>query len=368
MITWHAYDLRTNTALAELPLRARCGDVLNGVGMFEATLQLPAGSPAAVRALLDATTPERTIVYASRDGRMLGGWIIWTRTRGSAGTVQLRGASVLSFLRRNRLVATLGWNADPTYGRWGGTWASPDDQFTIARALINALQVQPGGNILIDTTDATLSGVVRERIYWAHERKNVGDALVELSAVENGFDFAFACAWVAGAPKITLRLGYPRLGRLAADNQVVIESGKNLLSWSIDEDGSRSARSVDAVGAGDGPNMLVTTSTRSEWIAAGWPLTADMVSHKTVTDMATLAAHAAAASAERAATPQWLQVTVAPDDPDGGLGAWTLGDFARVSITDTAMPDPFTANVRIIGWQLTAGDTDELALTLAQVP
>lgn len=318
-----AYDLRTNVLIDELPLAIkRFGDVLNGVGEFEATLSMPENS-VQVRSLLAATIPERTVVYVERDGVLLNAYVIWSRVRQSDQPMRLNGLTLPSLLRRNRLNATI--------------TATGVDQFTIANTLVNYIQSQQGGNFGI-TTLATVSGVLRDRVYNGYERKNAYDALAELGAVENGFDWAIDIAWSAGVPTKTLRLSYPRRGRIAGSTGIVFESGKNITDYTFTEDGLRSARSIDAFGSGDGNDMKITTATDTALLDAGYPLTSDYVSHKDVTVTATLDGYARDAVRARSMTPTFLAITVDPSDVEASLGSFIVGDDAYVSITDRQLP------------------------------
>ena len=98
------------------------------------------------------------------------------------------------------------------------------------------------------------------------------------------------------------------------------------------------ARTVDALGAGDGNDMLISTSTDTALIDAGYPLTAETISHKDVSIQATLDAHALAARRARATTPTFLQVEIDPADIDAGLGTWIVGDDVLVKLTDENFP------------------------------
>lgn len=338
---WLAHDLRTNAALAELPLSVKSfGGTLNGIGAFSASLPITRDTASV---LASATIPERTIVYVERDGVLLEGYIVWTRERNPGAPWQLAGSSVLSILRRNPI------RADLTY--------AAQDQFTIARGLVNHYQGQSGGNVGI-TTDVSTCGVLRDRTYYGYERKNLWDALEELAQVDNGFDFGVDVAWSAGVPTKSLTLSYPRRGRIAGSTGIVFEAGKNLLGYTFTEDGSRSARTVDALGAGDGVDMLISSSTDTSLIDAGFPLTAETVSHKDVKVKATLDGHAVAARRARAVTPTFLTLSVDPDDVDAGLGHWIVGDDALVQITDDNFPQQADGSPgyrqyhRIIAWNV----------------
>lgn len=357
-----AYDLRTNAALQELPLvDVEFGQELNGAGDLRATLPVDAATVAIMAA---ATIPERTVVYVERDGVLLGGYIIWQRTRRPGESIQLSGKGIESLLRRNRLVTDLTYTAT--------------DQFTIARALVSAMQAQAGGDVGITVGTGTC-GVTRDRTFWAYERKNIGDAIDQLAAVENGFDWAIDVSWDTSSPPVpakNLTLSYPRRGRVAGSTGVVFEAGKNLLGYTYTEDGTRSARSVDALGAGDGADMRISTATRTDVLDAGFPLTAETLSFKDITVQSTLDAHATAAVAARAATPAFLELVVDPDDFDAGLGRWIVGDDALVQITDDVFPlqpdgtPGYRRYHRIVAWSASVPQAGKelVTVTLGQVP
>lgn len=355
---WLAYDLRTNAALAELPLGdVTYGATLNGGGTITATMPVTAATAAYLTA---ATIPERTIIYVERDGVLIDGFIVWARNRRPQQPIGLQGATLGSLLRRNRIITDITYTAT--------------DQHTIARGLVSAMQAQPGGDVGI-AVGSTLSGVLRDRTYYAYERKNIGDALQQLAEVDNGFDWAIDIAWVAGVPTKSLTLSYPRRGRIGTSTGLVFESGKNLLGYDITEDGTRSARSVDAFGSGDGTDMKISTATRTDLIDAGYPLTAETISHKDVVVQATIDAHALAAVNARAATPTFLDVQVAPDDVDAGLGHWIVGDDVLVNITDDLFPVQADGTpglrryYRIIGYTVSvpSGGPETLSVTCGQV-
>ena len=323
MAVWRflAYDARSNTALADLPLSVRkFGAVLNGAGSFSGQIPVETSTAALLRA---ATVPERTIVYIERDGVLLDGFLIWTRARKPGQPMDIAGMSIESILRRNRIVANL------TY--------TGVDQLTIARNLITHMQSQAGADLGIQVGSG-LSGVLRDRTYNGYERKNLGDALAELAAVDNGFDWSIDVAWSGGVPVKSLNLSYPRRGRIAGSTGIVFVTGKNILDYEFVEDGTRSARAVDVLGSGDGNDMKIGSKGDTALIDAGYPLTAEVIARKDVSVQTTLDDLAIAAVKARAATPSFLTLTVAPDDIDAGLGTWIVGDDALVQITDDNFP------------------------------
>jgi hypothetical protein len=326
MAVWRfdAHDLRTNAKLAELPLAdVEFSDTLNGAGDFSAKLPLSgdgatsATTSASIAALLTSSSiPERTALYMYRGGTLRGGGIIWSRRRAKGRPAEIQGAGFWSYFRTQHLRTTQTFAAQ--------------DQLAIARSLVTVAQAVTGSDIGVVTGSET-SGVLRDRTYNSWELKQIGEAVEQLAAVDNGFDFAID---LSDGPTKTLTLSYPRRGRIAGSTGVVFVDGKNLLDYEVVEDGTRSARLFTAVGAGDGLDMLLSTQARTDLIDAGYPATSATKAYKDVTVQATLDAHAIAEVNARANTPTFWTVTVDPDDPDGGIGTWIVGDDALLDIPD----------------------------------
>lgn len=356
-----AYDLRTNVLREELPLVGpSLGGALNGSGGFQAQLPLKLAAQTALgvfrsRAadLWAASTPGRTVVYVEADGVLLpDAWIIWTRRYDSTSqTAALGGLSLFSYLEQRRISETL------TY--------TNTDQLAIARQLVTWAQGRPGGSIGLEVGTET-DGVLRSRTYWAHERKKVGEAIRQLAAVDNGFDFAVEVAYDAGVPTRYFRIG--TRGRTAATTGHVFEHGRNMISYQLTEDATKQATRIYADGAGDGPTMLQATADRTDIVDAGWPLLEDALALKDITVQSTLQAHATGVVNARALPVTVAAVTVnATGDP--ALGEWVVGDYARFvfgahpTIQDPIFPTRTEQIYRIIGYTFRPDDrTVELVL------
>lgn len=355
---WLAYDLRTNAALAELPLSVRqFGGALNAPGTFDGAIPM---EPSIASFITAATVPERTVVFVERDGVLLDGYIIWRRVRKPGQAMQLSGVGLASLLRRNRIMADLTYTAT--------------DQLTIARNIVTHLQSQAGANFGINVGSGT-SGVTRDRKYYGYERKNVADALDELSACYDGFDWSVDVAWSSGSPAKNLTLSYPRRGRTAGTTGITFVSQKNILDYTFTEDGTRSARSVDIFGSGDGGDMKLSTATATALLDEGYPLTAETLAFKDITVQGTIDSRVVAAMNARAKTPAFLELSIVPDDVDGGLGTWIVGDDAYVELTDDNFPRRsdgtagYTASFRIIGYSVSVPDAgpEQVTVTLGPI-
>jgi hypothetical protein len=352
---YFAHDLRTNAALAELPLSSLTyTETLNGPGSWSATCPL-LGNAVLLNA---ATEPERTAIYIERDGAIVGGGIVWTRTRSMDQPMTLGGAGWWSFFKRQNLRSTL-------------TFAATD-QLLIARTLINTAQAQPGANIGV-TVGAEVSGIARDRVYNSFECKQIAEAVEQLADVQTGFDFAIDTTQARGK---VLALSYPRRGRISGSTGIVFETGKNLIGYTATQDGTRSARTFTAIGAGDGVDMLIATNTRTDLLDAGFPLTSDTGSFKDVIVQATLDGHALAGVNARAVTPTFWSIVVDPDDPDGGIKSFITGDDAVLRIGDDvnfprqADGSPgYERAHRILEWSLNVPESgkDTLGVTLGTI-
>lgn len=316
------YDLRTQALLGELPLSGvSYGKVLNGAGSLTAKLSLKhrnAAGTSLASTFLAATDPERTAIYVERDGVLVWGGIIWGRNY-NGEQLDIFAAEFWSYFHRRTLKETLIFGVA--------------DQLGIARYLVNWAQERPGGDIGVQL-DGTISGVLRDRVYYHYERGNIGTLIKQLSEVENGFDFGIDVAYVAGVPTPTLNLGYPRRGRIAGTTGLVFEPGRNLGNYQWNEDGTRGANSVDAIGAGEGDAMLIATDTRTDLIDAGYPLLEEVIAHKDVRIQATLDGHAHAAVNARAVPVASVVLVDVKMSADPEFGSWIMGDDCLFRVED----------------------------------
>ncbi len=320
----------TGTILGELPtISMSYSDPLNGAGRWSAVVPLDANPTRLVvpdpgggasteidTSTLELVTPEnlavaRTQVWFDRDGVLLAAGILWTaKADVGGGTLELAGEGMHSYFRR-RLI-----RSDRTY--------SSEDQLAIAEDLITQAQASPNTDVgvLVETSG---SGVMRDRTYLGRERKWVGDTLEQLAAVEGGFDWRYSPAWIAGVPTVTLRFSYPALGRRTAH---VFEVGTNCSLLAYDEDGTTVANLVDATGAGEGDDGLISSAANAA-LQGPYPILEDVVSFSDVRDVGTLTGHAQRRLARGAGPMRHVELqTFADAEPP--LGAYEVGDQVTI--------------------------------------
>lgn len=320
--TYLAYDLRTNRLLAELPLADVTFDNdLNDIGAFSASMNLfsPGTRIGAVKA---ATEPGRTALYIDCDGHLVFGGIIWKRQKTSGGVLQLSGSGLLSYYGRVLISTSLFFHK-----------SSGDDQFTIARALIRYAASRPGGDIGV-VHGTSLSGVTRDATYAGADLGSVLDALRNLAALANGFDFALKVAYDAGRnPVKFLALGYPQLGRTAARTTLLAEYPGNISQFDWPEEGDRIVSTVHVRGDATDAAPPVTRSN-PDLPAAGYPLLEEAVSASGVLSSAGLGEFGAAYLAAYGLPVVLPTMTLPLGTTHPPLHTYGPGDYFRARLTD----------------------------------
>jgi hypothetical protein len=320
--TWRAYDLVTGSFLTELSMQEWSSiDVLNSAGSFTANLLVPEDSDA-VQAVRGSTTPGKSYVVAFREEQPVFGGVVWRRLyRSASRMVALSGRGLMSHLERFDIADDLSYAAT--------------DQLAIARDLLARAGTRYTGARAEIELGTEMSGVLRDRSYARWDRKPHGVAIAELAAVIDGFDWALRPEVDEGELVRVFRLWYPRRGRTFEASGISFRTGTQAVLFDVPEDGTKLAASVTAQGAGDGPDMLLFTSSSTELPLAGFPAYTATVPHRTVTTDANLREHARGELARRSRT-DWDAYTVQIDPTYADLpwGAWDLGDDVQLVVED----------------------------------
>ena len=338
-------DLLSNVITGELPVRLAIFQTrLNAAGKADFTGSIPLSHPQVVaQDVENITAPRRTALYVDRDGTLVWGGIVWTRRYASSenGQLEIKASTFDSY----------------AYHRWiEGVIPMPDlsdqpqpaglpqvtfvqvDQLLMAQQLVALMQGtgaggMPGG-IGIQLGGETC-GVLRDRQWFGYEQKGYGEALQQLSEVENGFDYLIDVRYDDNdQPAKYLRLGYPQLGRWWGAPTLTFEYPGNVLSYVWPEDGSSGANDYAEVGIGEGSAMLRSRATTME---PGYPLYQLTGSYKDVKEQWTLDAHAAEDLRLAYGDVVVPEMTVRADI-EPVLGEYWPGDSVRVRITDYRFP------------------------------
>jgi hypothetical protein len=233
------HSLNGAAVLTDFPFNdATFGWVLDGPGGFEATL--PGNHSAVTRANFALGQRELRV---KRDGTLVWGGYLWgasvdLRTP-RYPEVRIRGEGYASRLRR-RFVLT-----DLIY--------SDVAQQTIARNLIDHAESQPSGDLGIDTTllgNHSGGTVLRDRAYCLADHVNVGDAIDELAALDDGIDWEIGPAPDLATNKL-LKTYQPRKGTDRTGTLTIAATGPNAaVGINYDESGDTVASRMLTIGGG----------------------------------------------------------------------------------------------------------------------
>ena len=307
----------TGTLIAELPFESATYDhVLNAPGSFGGTLGLkqPAKLASVLAPLLSPQTNSlgKLGLYVERDGVIVWGGLLWTaRADLDAGTYELAGEGWLSYFRHRVMRESFSYPAT--------------DQTSIAKNLMNNHQVWSGGGTLgISIADVQPSGVLRDRFYLASERKEVGEAIEQLAAVENGFNFRFESRWLSGALQTRFLTSYPVSG---APTTIVFDG--QITSMKVSMDATTMATNVDAIGTQDASGDVLLASVSDPAMLAVYPQYDAVVPASDVSVLTTLDEHARRRLARGHAPTVIPSIEVDPSQVPI-VGTYQCGDAVRV--------------------------------------
>lgn len=345
-------DLLTNEIIAELPLTGvSFTQQLNQAGSFQGHILL-GGLNSEYYNVLPATIPGRNAIYVDRSGVIVWGGVIWGRDYSSADqTLSIQAREFESYLERRRINTTIAFNNT--------------DQLSIAQTLVNQMQAQTNGDIGIQIVPAS-SGILLDRTYYDYELKTYYNALQDLSRAEDGFDFNILCAYGGSGVTKTLNLGYPRLGVVYSSTNIqatVFDFPGNIVEYLYPEDGSIAANKVYALGAGSNEGKLVSIQTDPTKLTTGWPLLEEQANYSDVTDQ-TYLDQLAEGQVNAVSYPPTVLRIVVPAYVTPIFGTYSIGDDARVMITDVFFPDTLDEVYRIVGLSIEPGEDGPERVTL----
>jgi hypothetical protein len=358
MTTTYRYlfaDLLTNEIVGELPLTGvSFTQQLNQAGTLQGHLLL-SGMTTAQFNVNASTTPARTGIYVDRNGILIWGGVIWGRTYNSSEqTLNIVAREFESYFERRRITTTQAF--------------TNQDQLLIARTLITSAQAVPSGDIGVIVGTET-SGVLLSRTYYSYELKGVYNAIQDLSRGEDGFDFNIQVAYdpITNEPTKTLVLGYPRTGTIYSPTDpeaIVFEfPAGNIVDYEYPEDGAIAANTVYALGAGSNEGKLIESAQDTTLLADGWPLLEEQANYSDVTDSTYLQQLATGQVLAVAYPPTTIKIVV-PAYVTPELGAYQIGDDARLVITDERFPNTLDAIYRIVGLSVQPGEDGPERVTL----
>lgn len=356
--TYYVCNLFTGEVMEEVPFtKFSYNRTLNRPGGW--TAEIPYNHPKATRDILN---PGAVGVYVDQNGSVRFGGLLWTAEVEFGGNLKVGGQGFLDIARdprkliRSRGGMTYATGVNPTEVTFTGV-----DQFRIVEDLVNHATFYNFGTV-VDRVDfhgpagGGLSGVTRDRTYWTYELKPIGEAIEQLSAVINGFDFSESYTWTAGDPDVItprIDLWYPRKG---GAQDLVLEQGKNLILLRQTLDATKLATRAIATGSGIGDAMLMSEAVdlAQEYPTGAYPLLQTVHSYPDVSIQETLDDHAARDLATYKYPVETLEVEIL-DITDSELGTFGEGDTFRVIANDGYVA--VDGDYRIESMDVTISDT-----------
>ena len=234
------------------------------------------------------------------------------------------------------------------------------DQALIVKDLIDTIQGYTEGDALISTSTIAATGKLRDRAWSSDEWKDVGEAIEQLAAVRDGFDFRVRVRWGATKPVREFIISYPATGRPTA---FVLELGKNLelLSLAID------ATSVASKGYGRGAEQSDGTplTTTVHTTGTGYPRRDAIEIHSDVDVTSTLLDHVRRRLDRGVEAMKNPTVAVYPDQ-EPYLGSFVVGDIVEVRGVFGAVD--FGGSYRIVAWTATVESNGNERIELFLAP
>ncbi len=291
------------------------------------SFDLPLGHPKTVRGDIEEGVHE---VGIEREGTVVWvGPVLTVKENYRSKTLSFGGEGLMAYLRRMHITDTLTFTV------------GVDDQFDIARALIEHHQDKADGNFGIDTTATTTSGRKRDRVYEKEAQKNIYDAVVELSEVDDGFDFNF------NPDTRGFDLFYPQRGKRRTD---IVFDDRNIRQFT---------RQRDATGQGSevlgkfGEDLI--TSAQDAAAVAKYGLTQRIVVQKDVSVTQTATDQVTDALNAYKDVPNLISLTVDTDEPQ--VFTYVPGD--EVKVVWPSKYDPVNEFQRLIGFDVMWSEAKE---------
>lgn len=362
-------ELTTGKKLAVIPSldSSSWETTLNNAGPVDVTVPLRAVPWQRPRDFLSYLEPGRCYIAAVTTGtrRVLEAGPIWKgRFIDRDGRLRVGGSGMWSLFDHRKIINPA-WEANPT-SRVQDSKAEYINRSLqqIAIDVVSDSLARQGGSLPIVLPASAPAGT-NARTYFGYEVKDLGEALRELTQVEDGPELAFeprvradglGIEWVmrVGEPLVAQPGAFWRWDRGAARG--------DLRDLDVEVDATGLGQRAWAVGSGMETEQVIGSAADLTPLGRGYPLLEVRSEHPTVLTQTTINAHAGAGR-DRARRPwRTYRIDVSTTNPD--LGAYRPGDWASLVIPrDHEYEPPGTRTCRILA--ISGGIGQRVTVTMA---
>ncbi len=320
---------------------------INSAGPLEATIPVFDGG------LVDIMLPGRVMVGVLRGSIPVWSGIMWKRAMNPDGTMDIHCDEILSYWDRRRIRQTLIF--------------TQIEQASILSTLIDLPQRDPYGALGVTTSGNVSTGQLRDRTYYAADRKSYGEMIRNLCGVINAPDIKSDPIYVNGIWSDRFTVGWPRLGRTLANSHLTFIVGVNceIIDWVEDAASSTTFIDVTSTNPADTTNPLFSSYEAQFMYGAGWLRLEDAISFTDISVQSTLDEKARAEQAARSGIILSIRIRLPDADEDPIMGSYGVGDDCRLIVPPgPAFVTGYDLQVRIAGIAVEAGQMDTVTITM----
>lgn len=350
MPTYRYYtgDLLTGDPLAELPLYGVFMNKRKSTpGDFTGTFRLDSGRYLDTE-LMAGTNPGKAAIFCERDGQLIWGGIIWSRTYSSnSKTAQITARTFESLWDHVALEEhTIQQNVE---------------QSVIFEDLIDQVQAQAGNNFgLLKDTPFPTTGIKRTVLVPGYEYHYAQEVVNEVVGVDEGLEYVIDVepSGTVDQPNKIIRVAYPLLHQNV--NTLYYDYPGMIKQYWFPESAAQGGVKFVGLGAGAGINVIRAVVTDGDRVAQGYPSWWRVRSYKHIGTKAQIADRTRRDMTDYRIPVSFPTFEIKPD-VGAGFTEWNnVGAPIRVRIEDPRFPDGQVITSRIVGWELQPGDADSL--------
>lgn len=338
-------DLLTNQINLELPLfGVTYGRAMNDAG--NATLSFSLDSTGFNNQdVIDGTIPGRTAFYIDRNGQLIWGGVLWSRTyQAQAKVFSWTAQSFESFFNKQIIEEDLFYDEV--------------DQREILGDLINHMQNKTAADLGVQVlpVSSVQEPILRTVEFKAFNAWTYGKAIDYMIEFDEGFDWTIDVVYGDLNEPTKILTTDNNIGSSQDATQLVFQYPGNIRNYYFPENASRAAVTTLGIGAGNEQLRLTSKVLGIDQIHNGWPNLMNIYQNDNVTVQETLDSQTALDNRIKR-VPISVPTFQLGDPGETEVGSWAMGDYAKFFLQDPRFPDGVLINARIIGWDVTPSGT-----------